>query len=148
MDAAGHFASGAAGSQDADWFGSAVALAGDFALVGARASDVAAPSAGAVFVYGPGVPTASEPVEPARPEALRVWPNPASTVLHVQGGSADANAEVVVLDVLGRVVRRVRLGRTAGTATMDTATVDVSGLAPGIYVVRAGTEAGVVTVRR
>ncbi len=73
--------------------------------------------------------------------ALRVWPNPASRVLHVEAPGAE---EAVVFDVLGRKVLRARLGGTADGLTE----ADVSGLPPGVYVVRAGGEAAVVTVRR
>ena len=63
---------------------------------------------------------------------LALWPNPATgaTVrLTVPGGVAET-APVLVLDAAGRVVRRAALG-TAGT-------LDVRGLAPGVYAVRCG----------
>ena len=68
---------------------------------------------------------------------LEVRPNPASRVLHVEAPGA---GEAVVYDVLGREVLRIRLGGITEA--------DVSSLAPGVYVVRAGGQAAVVTVRR
>ena len=50
-------------------------------------------------------------------------------------------SEAVVYDVLGREVGRVRLAEGLGR-------LDVSGLAPSVYVVRAGSQSAVVTVRR
>src|SRR5690606_33250568 len=85
------------------------------------------------------VPVGVAPEAPPAEEgsSLRVWPNPARGVLHVEG---EAGAEAVFYDVLGREVLRVRLGGVTE--------VDVSGLLPGVYVVRAGAEAAVVTVVR
>ncbi len=85
--------------------------------------------------------TAVEPGAPQADEALRVWPNPASAVLHVEAPGAD---EAVLYDVLGREVLRIRLGGTADGVTE----ADVSSLAAGVYVVRAGSQSTVVTVRR
>ena len=85
------------------------------------------------------VVVANEPEAPLLLEAtLRVYPNPARDHLTITGPSG---TEAIVYDVLGRVVRRVRLG--GGVAE-----VDVSSLAAGVYVVRAGSQSAVVTVRR
>ncbi len=80
--------------------------------------------------------TAVEPGAPQPDETLRVWPNPVAGRLHVE---ADAH-EAVLYDVLGRAVLHARLG--------DATEVDVSGLPPGVYVVRAGGQAAVITVGR
>ena len=58
------------------------------------------------------------------------------------GGTATGAARpVVLLDALGRAVRR---GAVAAGAT--TAALDVSGLAAGVYVVRCETAAGRLVV--
>ncbi len=68
-----------------------------------------------------------------------VWPNPAATVLHVVVARPAGAAVVLTLtDALGRTVRTATLSASVG-ATAET-TLDVRGLAPGLYVVRA--EAG------
>src|SRR5690606_3528977 len=85
--------------------------------------------------------TAVEPGARQADEPLRVSPNPASAVLHVEAPGAD---EAVLYDVLGREVPRIRLGGTADGVTE----ADVSSLAAGVYVVRAGSQSTVVTVRR
>src|SRR5690606_5606519 len=69
-----------------------------------------------------GVAPGALPVEEG--SLLRVWPNPARGVLHVEG---EPGAEAVLYDVLGQVVLRLRLGGVTE--------VDVSGLAPGVYLV-------------
>lgn len=91
------------------------------------------------WVYRTTVPlvVANEPDElPAEAHALRVWPNPASRVFQIEAEASEA----VFYDVLGREVLRVHLGSVTEA--------DVSGLAPGVYLVRAGSESAVVTVRR
>lgn len=145
-----HFQSGATGSADADWYGSAVALAGPFALVGARASNLAAPSAGAVFVYGPTI-VESQPEVPTEPLAgvVRIQPNPslgrAEVVVDLEGPSS---VRIIVVDVLGRIVKLLYEGILgAGRQTFA-----VEGLRPGVYLVRvdgsAGREASRFTVVR
>ncbi len=80
------------------------------------------------------VVVANEPDAPPTSERLVVYPNPARDFITVE---TDAD-EVEIIDVLGRVVLRTKTG----------APIDVSGLPVGVYVVRAGTESRVVTVRR
>lgn len=62
---------------------------------------------------------------PGDAESLSVYPNPVSDIL-----SIDTMEAVELVDVLGRV----RLVAPAGVGRLD-----VSGLAPGLYVVRSGT---------
>jgi len=67
--------------------------------------------------------------------ALTVFPNPASTILGLSLGG-EAPAGVSLFDITGRMV-------LSGSG----ATLDVSGLAPGVYLVRAATEGGFCTAR-
>lgn len=109
------------------------------ALTGTGTPD---PHWGVYRTTGQVVPVGSEPAEaPGEAEAtLRVWPNPAFRVLHV----ATSAGEAVLYDVLGREALHLRLGGRVGGVIE----ADVSGLAPGVYVVRTGGEAAVVTVQR
>ena len=66
-----------------------------------------------------------------KPELMRAWPNPASTVLHIEGTS-HGSLELVAAD--GRVVR-VITGGSHGART-----IDVSGLAPGPYTLRSNMD--------
>jgi len=67
--------------------------------------------------------------------ALTVFPNPASTILGLSLGG-EAPEGVSLFDITGRMV-------LSGSG----ATLDVSGLAPGVYLVRAATEGGFFTAR-
>ncbi len=62
--------------------------------------------------------------------ALEAWPNPVHSTLHVRGLQAGESMDI--FDALGR---RVSSSRTTFSPTMD---VDVSHLAPGIYLLRTG----------
>lgn len=68
-------------------------------------------------------------VAPVRaPGSLRAWPNPASTVLHIEG-MPEGPLELFAGD--GRVVRAIAdISRAARS-------MDVSGLAPGVYTLRS-----------
>ncbi|HQV39948.1 MAG: T9SS type A sorting domain-containing protein [Flavobacteriales bacterium] len=74
-------------------------------------------------------------------DPLRAWPNPASTVLHLEGASL-GTLELVGAD--GSVVR------TLPQSSRTTRTVDVSSLTPGLYTLRSnvdGTTTHVVIAR-
>ena len=75
---------------------------------------------------------ANEPEAPPSPTAERliVYPNPVTNRLTVETIGSDE--EVVLYDVLGRVVSRASL--SSGKASLD-----VSALPAGVYVVRVGT---------
>ena len=96
---------------------------------------VAATGEGVWRTTGPVYAVAGEaPPEPVG--RLEVFPNPAVDTVTVRlGGASAAAGRLVVTDVRGRVVRTVTLG-----AGVQSVTVDVSGLAAGVYGVR--TEAG------
>ena len=66
-----------------------------------------------------------------KPELMRAWPNPANTVLHIEGLS-QGPLELVAAD--GRVVR-VITGGSHGARM-----IDVSGLAPGPYTLRSNED--------
>ncbi|MCH8032010.1 MAG: T9SS type A sorting domain-containing protein [Bacteroidetes bacterium] len=87
------------------------------------------------------VVVANEPEAPPAPTEGRlvVYPNPATNRITVEA-SQDAE-DVVLYDLLGRAVRRVRL--VAGKAVLDT-----TRLPAGVYVVRVGGESRLVTIRR
>jgi|GEM_PF-5013807 len=72
---------------------------------------------------------------PPTAEVLRVAPNPVADVLHIRG----TREPVTVVNALGQVVRSMPAGTTS---------VDVSGLAPGVYIVRAGDASTRVVVGR
>ncbi len=106
-----------------DAFGYSVALVGPGpggplvgqALVGAFLSDLAAPSAGAVFIYDSSVGTANEPEAPEVSATLSVHPNP------VRGEATigltlvrSGYVRIVVYDVLGREVARIFEGELPG----------------------------------
>ncbi len=78
------------------------------------------------------------PEVPEEENSLRVYPNPATDKISVEG--VEPGDEVVLYDVLGRAVLRTR-----NTTDID---IDVSALPPGVYVVRAGGKSLLVTIRR
>ncbi|HEY9177540.1 MAG TPA: T9SS type A sorting domain-containing protein, partial [Flavipsychrobacter sp.] len=65
--------------------------------------------------------------------SIKIYPNPTSTVLHVEG--VEPGSTIELIDVLGR---------QCTTRQLSGGTVDVSGLIPGVYVVRVN---GVVVER-
>jgi len=69
---------------------------------------------------------------------VTVSPNPATAILNVQWTMEHGTATVELLDVHGRLLCTL-------SATGETTSVDVSGLASGIYFVRVTTEKGLVT---
>ncbi|HEX9952962.1 MAG TPA: T9SS type A sorting domain-containing protein [Rubricoccaceae bacterium] len=71
---------------------------------------------------------------PSVSRALTLRPNPARTQATLRFAAAGHVAEAVVRDALGRVVLRVAVPAGATEATLD-----VSGLAAGVYVVGSGT---------
>lgn len=82
-------------------------------------------------------PTAADAAPGAVPFAVAAWPNPAASRLAVAVvGVGSARVRVAVLDALGRRVAAVEGARTE---------LDVSGLAPGLYVVRAEADGRVAT---
>jgi len=111
-------------------------------VVGAPGEDQAA---GALYALAPGVSTA--PGTPGAGVAMDLFPNPAS---------GDATLAVVlptarplridVLDALGRRVRVLHSGHSAAGAHRWT--VPLSGLPPGVYVVRVAEEDGRAVTRR
>jgi M6 family metalloprotease-like protein len=76
---------------------------------------------------------------------VRVYPNPATDVVNVQCTMNNVQFEVTdmeVYDVYGKVVRIVE---TLRATSLQTAQINVSGLAPGLYFIRLTTNQGVVT---
>ena len=78
---------------------------------------------------------ANEPEVPEPSEfSLKVYPNPVIGYLTVETEAE----EITIVDVLGRVVMRMQ----------PTQPVNISDLAPGVYVVRAGNRSRLITIRR
>jgi hypothetical protein len=95
----------------------------------AIAGPVAVRTATALVTSAPVIfqPTTITAVSAARSLPLGLYPNPATTTVHVPGLAAGSCVQL--LDALGRPVR---------TATVTAAAqVSVSGLAPGLYTLRA-----------
>lgn len=75
-------------------------------------------------------------------EAFTLSPNPATTQVRLRWPEASAAARpVLVLDGLGREVRRQELPARATSAALD-----VQGLTPGLYLVRCGAAVGRLVV--
>ncbi|RYU78491.1 T9SS type A sorting domain-containing protein [Hymenobacter persicinus] len=74
-------------------------------------------------------------------EVLRLTPNPARTAAAFALPATPEARPVLVLDALGREVRRQVLRAGATTTTLD-----VTSLAPGLYVVRCGEASGRLVV--
>ncbi len=71
--------------------------------------------------------------------SISLYPNPAKEVVHVQCSMNNVQIESIeVFDVYGKLLQTV-------SATPETTTINVSGLAAGMYFVRVTTEQGVVT---
>ncbi len=86
---------------------------------------------------GPGF-VAGAPGLPERPKmALRVFPNPASSSITVQT-KFDL---ITIVDVLGRRV-------LAASSDDWEVTIDIRGFPSGVYVVRAGSQSRIISVRR
>ncbi|MBL7963927.1 MAG: T9SS type A sorting domain-containing protein [Flavobacteriales bacterium] len=59
-------------------------------------------------------------------EIMRVWPNPASGIVHVEVRGPMKDAGLVLRDAMGRMIRRQRITTTRSI-------VELSGLSPGLY---------------
>ncbi len=73
------------------------------------------------------------------PEAVSVWPNPASGIISLNVTALPASNSTLnlsLLNMLGQVVARQSVAVRAGSAAT---TVDVTGLAPGVYMLKGNT---------
>jgi hypothetical protein len=92
---------------------------------------------GAAFFRGAVPPVHTSVPANARDE-VRVWPNPASERVHVQG--TQPLRQVVLYDLFGRMILAMNeIGD-------DSVTLDLSGLAPGVYLLRTKNGAAVKVV--
>ncbi|MCB0763967.1 MAG: T9SS type A sorting domain-containing protein [Flavobacteriales bacterium] len=80
--------------------------------------------------------TVGEPVTEAPVTGLTVYPSPASSTLHIAGGSRILLSRV--FDATGQEVQATMPGNGA---------LDVSGLVPGVYFLQATTASGLITRR-
>lgn len=85
------------------------------------------------------------PEDVASPErGIDLWPNPATTTAHLRLPTPTAPGQGVRLyDVLGRVVRHWPLA--GGTITVD---LPLTGVPPGVYIVRCGRTAQTLVVNQ
>lgn len=91
----------------------------------------------------PSVVTSEEEALPVEPvEALRLWPNPARSVLRGQLPAGVRGGTVVVADLLGREVLRHALAPSEASFSLA-----VEGLSSGIYVVQVHNDAGKLVAR-
>jgi hypothetical protein len=68
------------------------------------------------------------------PEAsIRLYPNPATDVLRIEGSQGEGPIPFEVFDARGRCVR-------SGTLFSDVHVIDLSGMPEGLYVLRASTQ--------
>jgi hypothetical protein len=72
---------------------------------------------------------------------LEVYPNPTSGQVTIDFQSADPEVEIVVYDFTGRIVSQ----QTVVTQAANNLTIDLSGNAPGLYMIQMRTSTGVVT---
>ncbi len=92
---------------------------------------------GAAFFRG-AVPPVHTSVPANTRNEVRVWPNPASERVHVQG--TQPLRQVVLYDLFGRMILAMNeIGD-------DSVTLDLSGLAPGVYLLRTKNGAAVKVV--
>ena len=86
--------------------------------------------------------TTEPPVEPGEMEVV-VGPNPASGAVQIRASLAEpARVRLSVVDVRGREVAVLHDGEASGALR---ATLDATGLAPGLYVVRLDVSGQVQT---
>ena len=98
------------------------------------------------LAFSGGVPVAGEPLPTAFEAAPRAYPNPTAGAATVAFDLAQAtDVSVTVVDLLGRTVATLADGaRAAGPVRLG---VPTAGLAPGLYVIRVQTDAGVASTR-
>lgn len=77
-----------------------------------------------------------------------VYPNPASKVVFIQYTLAkDAQLTIDLFDLLGKDVKRGFLSRNYSKGS-HTESLDISGVAPGIYLLRITTGTGEQSIQR
>lgn len=88
-------------------------------------------------ILPPGIVISSDPNPPSLPEAeITIYPNPASDVLVVKSSAG----QIEIVDVLGRLVLTARSDK-------GETVINIAALPTGTYVVRAGGQSRVITVR-
>lgn len=84
-------------------------------------------------------PTAIVGIEESQPSWVNIYPNPATSVVHVELQSAVAEATVEVYSLTGILRQKVRLSAQSGTTKGE---LNVHGYATGIYLTIITTEKG------
>jgi PKD repeat protein len=72
---------------------------------------------------------------------IKVWPNPAKNIINISGLATDANVQIDVLDLSGRLV--LIENKTGSNQT----TIDLKNLEKGVYLVKIQSENGVFSQR-
>lgn len=78
--------------------------------------------------------------EPELPSVFEVYPNPTNGKFTVDFQTSDPSAEITVLDYTGRVVSATQYETGGG---LNSVSIDLSGKAPGLYIVQLRTKDGV-----
>ena len=81
--------------------------------------------------------------EPAIPGELNVFPNPAQDRLHVRATHLAAPGALRILDAAGREVRATTVRASSGAWS---GSLDVSGLADGVYILKLANAVATFTV--
>ena len=71
---------------------------------------------------------------------IKISPNPATNILHIQGLSSSSNIEVTVVDFAGNVALSVKL-----SAFSTSYNLNIASLKQGNYLLKIETNDGVVT---
>jgi hypothetical protein len=71
------------------------------------------------------------------PSSITIFPNPAKEVVNIQLRMPAGGVFLQLIDASGRTLKTLQLSSSGSTLST---TVDVSGLARGLYYIRAGSE--------
>ena len=70
---------------------------------------------------------------------LKIFPNPAQDVINIESENLEGQLHYNIVDVEGRIIEE---------RDLDGNTIDVSGLASGVYMLKLQTENGAVETRK
>ena len=95
---------------------------------------------GGDYVENCGLPVAAE--SPAKEAYLKISPNPATSLIHLQLGGFQAPVQVRILDVLGREVYEMQVD---AASQIETLRIPVAAWPPGVYSVQIESGGKVLT---